>query len=718
MQLARSTAVLGLGLGLGLGPPSVSALTLRNDDGNTPITKVLTLLRNMEARAAADAKKEQQTYDKMACWCEDTTARKSRDIAEAKQKIDELDATILKLSAETATHAAEAANLKKAIASNRAAQKEATEVRSKERAAYEDTKNEAEQSIGALEAAVKALSGAGEGKFLETGMEQANFLTVAAAVRPVLERPTAERVLSMRDLEAVRLFAARPQDFVKGGRGSRPSALQVANNPFGDYAPQSTQIQGILKGLYDSFASSLEKANGEESTNQKTYKDLMDTKKKEEATLSSTFEQHSLDEAEKSKTLADSKQLRDDTKVQLDADKKFFEDTKHACAGKAAEWSERSRLRVEELQGIAAAIEVLSGPEAMATFKNASTTLLQVNAHRGATFKEASTVRRVQGLAAAINTRSRNSRSAGAASALMQQAAAAASSGHFDKVMASIDEMIAVLRAEEQADIEHRDRCQGSQNKNRNEIEDLNSAVKKSEESIGRLDNKMKAASDSIKSLEGEIKATNDDLDTSLKLRNKENTEFTQALQDDISSVELIEQAIVLLSKFYEKNKIPLAMVQQKPEYSVDPNKMPESFDGSYKGQQGEHKNVVGMLSAIKEDLENEIKTGRKAEADAQAEYEEERDAMRESLRAQEASKVEAEKQLAELGSKRQDTEEFKGQKEASLGDQNDLKATLDSDCAWVKTHFETRRTKRKAEISGLQDAKDYLAGVESGSGI
>eukprot|EP00928_Gymnodinium_smaydae_P020377 TRINITY_DN17874_c0_g1_i1.p1 TRINITY_DN17874_c0_g1~~TRINITY_DN17874_c0_g1_i1.p1 ORF type:complete len:740 (-),score=227.52 TRINITY_DN17874_c0_g1_i1:70-2220(-) len=716
MKLARSTAILGLGL-------SASALTLENDSADTPILKVLTLLRNMEARAAAEAKKEQQTYDKMACWCEDTTARKSRDIAEAKQQIDELDASIVKLSAETATHAAEAANLKKAIASNRAAQKEATEVRTKERAAYEDTKNEAEQSVGALEAAVKALSGAGEGKFLETGMEQANFLTVAAAVRPVLERPMTARALSSKDLEAVRLFAARPQDFVKGGRGHRLGALQVKNNPFGDYAPQSTQIQGILKGLYDTFTSSLEKANGEESTNQKTFQELMKTKKSEESTLSATFEQHSLDEAEKSKTLADNKQLRDDTKAQLAADKKFFEDTKRNCAGKAAEWSERSRLRVEELQGIDAAIKVLSGPEAMATFKNASATLLQLHEQRGATAAQAQAARRVRGLAAAISSeRIGSSRTAGAAITLAQEATVAASSGHFDKVMASIDDMIAVLRAEEKADIEHRDRCQGAQNKNKNEIEDLNAAVEKTESSIKRLDNKMKATSDAVTKLEGEIKATNDDLSSALKLRNKEQGEFREALQADMSSVELIEKAIVALSRFYEKNNIPMALVQGKlsnpPEYKTDPNKMPESFEGSYKGQQGEHNNVVGMLSAIKEDLEKEIKTGRQAEADSQADFEKERDAMRESLRAQETSKVEAEKQLAELGSKKQDAEELKGQKEAARDDQDTLKATLDTDCSWVKTHFDSRRTKRKAEISGLQDAKDFLAGVESGSGI
>ena len=37
------------------------------------------------------------------------------------------------------------------------------------------------------------------------------------------------------------------------------------------------------------------------------------------------------------------------------------------------------------------------------------------------------------------------------------------------------------------------------------------------------------------------------------------------------------------------------------------------------------------------------------------------------------------------------------------------------TDCKWVKTHFESRRDKRKTEMQGLVDAKSFLAGVDSG---
>ena len=43
------------------------------------------------------------------------------------------------------------------------------------------------------------------------------------------------------------------------------------------------------------------------------------------------------------------------------------------------------------------------------------------------------------------------------------------------------------------------------------------------------------------------------------------------------------------------------------------------------------------------------------------------------------------------------------------------MSKSLSTDCAWVKTTFKTRREKRKLEMDGLVEAKDFLAGVDSG---
>merc|ERR1712125_256871 len=139
--------------------------------------------------------------------------------------------------------------------------KEATAVREKEEDEYQAEKGESEQCIGALEAAINVLSGAGTGKkgFLET-FQEAQLLSVVAGVKHVLTMPRAIHDMSDADLAEMKRFVQRPDDFV--GKGKSLSALQLdGRSPFGDYAPQSSQIQGILKGMYDAFTQDLEKAN-------------------------------------------------------------------------------------------------------------------------------------------------------------------------------------------------------------------------------------------------------------------------------------------------------------------------------------------------------------------------------------------------------------------------------------------------------------------------
>merc|ERR1719174_1266074 len=99
----------------------------------------------------------------------------------------------------------------------------------------------------------------------------------------------------------------------------------------------------------------------------------------EYATLTSTLDTKKKDSADATKQLADDKALLEETKAQLVADEKFFEETKAACKAKAAEWAERTRLRTEELQGMAKAIEILTSDEAKQTFESSATTLVQLS---------------------------------------------------------------------------------------------------------------------------------------------------------------------------------------------------------------------------------------------------------------------------------------------------------------------------------------------------
>merc|ERR1719253_1078267 len=173
---------------------------------------------------------------------------------------------------------------------------------------------------------------------------------------------------------------------------------------------------------------------------------------------------------------------------------------------------------------------------------------------------------------------------------LAKLATAVTTGGHFDKVMNDIDKMIAILRQEEQDDIKQRDTCERQQNKNKNQMEDLNYDIKKSAAMLARLGDDSKALADQKKALEDDM--------TNAK---KEMTTMSENRQDERD--ELLEKAIAKLSGFYN-GADKASLVQKK----ADP--MPEtSFQGKdYKGRQGEGQGIISILTLVKDDIKAEIK--------------------------------------------------------------------------------------------------------------
>jgi hypothetical protein len=678
---------------------------------STPMAQAVQLIEELEKQTKSDGKQEQEDFDAYACWCEKTMERKAGDISAAKELISETEILIKKLKGEIASHGAEIDQLNKDIAQNHQAVQEATELRTKENKEYAGERAESEQCIGALEAAISVLTGAGTKKagFLET-LKEAELMSVVAVLRTAMKHKVVKQSFSDKDMQVMNDFVAKPDTFV-AKHTSGMSAAQMGQNPFGDYAPQSTQIQGILKGMYDAFTSDLEKDNAEEAEAQKSFEEIMATKRQELATLEATLQKQETDKAAKTKKLSESQVLLDDTKATLEADEKFFEDTKEACQTKATEWSVRTRLRTEELNGMQVAIKILSSPDAKKTFGASTSTFVQLSAvhkHSESSSDRAKAYNKLKVVAAQLRSRS-----------VAKIAVEVKNGGHFDKVIVMIDEMISLLRKEEQEDIEHRDRCENSQNANGNELDDLAHDIKKTEASLKRQGNTKSELEDEIGALEKEIAASKKDQKELLDFRNNEEADFRQALKDDTDAVALLKQAIVALSDFYKRNKMPVPqLIQKAPEYAEDPDKAPEtSWSGSdYGGRKSETGGIIAILEMLVEDTEKEIKEGRADDADAQEKYLKQNGALQETLDSQEETKANTETELGDLEEKISNYEKFKNEKTADKDAEEDTKKSLDTDCKWVKTHFESRRDKRKVEIQGLVDAKGFLAGVAAGN--
>merc|ERR1719174_3299285 len=94
-------------------------------NGPGPITKVLNLLKDMQKELEKEAKEDQDTYDKLKCWCDTNNAGKTKAVQDQKDKIDELNSLIEGSSGKKGELTVEIDQTKKDLAESIQALKEA-----------------------------------------------------------------------------------------------------------------------------------------------------------------------------------------------------------------------------------------------------------------------------------------------------------------------------------------------------------------------------------------------------------------------------------------------------------------------------------------------------------------------------------------------------------------------------------------------------------------
>merc|ERR1739848_564370 len=134
---------------------------------NRPVSKVITLLKDMLKQLEKEAEEDEEIYDKMACWCETNDKEKTKAIADAEARISDLTTKIEELTAMSARLNTEIKNLEKDVAENQAALDKATAIRQKQLAEFNAEEKDLLQSISALKAAIVVLSKHHGGAFVQ-----------------------------------------------------------------------------------------------------------------------------------------------------------------------------------------------------------------------------------------------------------------------------------------------------------------------------------------------------------------------------------------------------------------------------------------------------------------------------------------------------------------------------------------------------------------------
>merc|ERR1719194_236560 len=338
-------------------------------DKNRPVSKVITLLKDMVGQLEKEAEEDEEVYETMGCWRETNDKEKTKSIADAESRIADLTAAIEEGTAQSAKLNTEIANLQKEIAKNGQALDTATALRTKQLAEFNEEEKDMLMSISSLKSAVIALS-----KHHEAMLQDSD--------------DTYEKVVSMLHDELHR-HKDLLGEVITPKQRKAIDALEKAEDgaAFLQYAPASGEIFGILKQMKETFETNLGASQKEEMENQKAYEDLKAAKEEEIAAGQSLLDTKTVELGTVDEKNAMSKEDLDDTQNTLAADQEFLAALKEKCAELDAEYEERTKTRQAEIQATSKALAFLSSDEAHDLFSR-SVGFTQVSIRRHSSRRE------------------------------------------------------------------------------------------------------------------------------------------------------------------------------------------------------------------------------------------------------------------------------------------------------------------------------------------
>jgi chromosome segregation ATPase len=658
-----------------------------------PIRKVVNMLQAMERRVREQGEKEQELFDKFMCYCKNGLGSLEKSISDAETKIPALRADMESTNEQVdemketlKQEQAEKESAKQAVA-------EATSLREKEQADYTSQKDEYNANIEALKNAIASIDKG-------SSLIQQDASVLRRAVRK-------QRELLEEDREAVLSFL--------GGSQSQEAS------------PATAQIIGILKQMHESMTKNLQEITAAEKEAVQTYEALMTAKRKEIDALTASIESKVTKVGELNVALVEMKADLEDTEQSLAEDQAFLKELETSCQTKESEWTERQKTRSAEQLAISETIKTLNDDEALDLFKSTlptqgSNSLMQI---------QVSTKELAQRARSAVQRARANASHRSRAKIDLIALALVGKKAELTKVLKLIDDMIDMLKKEQDSDDKKKDYCEkefdASEDKKKateNTLDDAKHDADGCQAGIQTLKEEIGALMEGISTLDKEVADVT-------QQRKEENSEFQSVLASNTAAKELLLIAKNRLNKFYNpKQYNPAArkelgavsavarefdaaeFVQVSAEVQADPGPPPDTF-GDYKKSEASA-GVLQMIDTLVKTLDTDLAEAKTEEKNAQTEYELFIADSKEKRQADAKSVADKEESKANLES------DLEGYKAAVLSATKELEAnakyvsSLHSQCDFLMNFYEVRTKARSGEIGSLQDAKAVLSGADA----
>lgn len=628
-----------------------------------PVTKVVNLLEGMQSNLEKEAKEDEDTHDKMQCWCKTNGDEKTKSIEEAQTKIKALEARMDELTATSSRLATEIAVAEEEVSNNEKALQSAQALREKQFTEFKSDFKDLTESVTSVDKALDSI-GTNKSSFLQTS--RGRMASAMTQLKMVLLRH--ERLLN----------------------DAQRSEVEELLNPrseseFLQQAPSSIDgVAGVLTGLKDSFEGQLSDLKKQESEDKKAHEGLVKAKTEElqadKKQLEAKKEQKAAADLEKSQSKQDMK----DTTAALEADSAVSEEVKAKCAAMDTDYEKRGKLRREEQAAVSQTIQVLTADEARENFgKTFSSSFLQVSSQDSR-----------QTRAAAVLAASEEK-----LDARLTTLAMSVKLDTFESVKKAIDEMKADLKKQQAAEVKKKDWCVAELQKTKLETQEKSLTEQQKVAELETIQSKTSQLKAEIQSLEDEVAEMNKQTQLAGQNREKENKEFQTVVTEQRQTQLLLQKAMTSLKKFYVKEN-EAAFIQAKSDDGE-----PEFKDYKEQSSFG----VLSMLQKLIADAKAMEAEATHAETSAQKDYEAFAKTTTAAIKTKLKEKTTKEKEKGAAESSLVEARQAKDALGTKLDELVTLKRHLHDQCDILMKRFDERQSARSDEMESLTQAKAML---------
>jgi len=689
-----------------------------------PVSKVMTLLKDMVVQLTKEAQKDQEVMDEMQCWCETGLKEKTASTSSGQDTIGRLNAEIEGLATRSSKLNTEIANLNKEIGHNTEALSTSTELRKKQLEEFGADEKSMISSIGAMKGAIETIAAKHDGSFERassfsrtgaraTFLQQSpssedSFVEAIAAIQTQIRHHPKLVTAYQRDVVAA--FLQSPDDVF----GDQKSALlQQGYNP--EHTSSSGQIFGVLKGMKESFETNLAGTQQDEGRNQADYESVKKAKDGQILAAQSLAETKNTELGNVDQRHAESNQNLKDTQRTLAADQEFLGNLKEQCANMNAEFFKRTQMRQQETQAVSKALAFLNSDDAndlyARTFKSAS--FMQEG-------KESN--RRVAG-ARVLSTaaaRTHDARLSKLAQTLLKAAPAANQAEAFankkdetfGQIRESVQDMIDKLVTEKEDAVKHKDFCIDNINMNERDTDSNNNRRKDHEASIEELRAYIAELKAGIEQLQAEIFESKTIIKRASEDRERQNTAFQMTISDQRATKKLLEGALAILKSFYERAALAQVSAQKRQQPAGAPP--PPGFQSYQKS--GTSGGVMGMMQQIINDAAAMEAEAIKDEEESTTAYETLVNDTNAAILLMQSQMTNKQENKALAQSDKAQTEIELKSTVTELKELRQANIDLHAGCDYAVKNFDKKQDARDDEISALKESMSIFSGGAFGA--